>query len=54
MKKAFAILLAVLLPLLLAACSFENPLIGSWEMKTSYEALAGTLPTEEELGNLAG
>ena len=53
MKKTLVVIIAVLL-LCLAACAQQNPLTGTWELKTSYKTMAGSLPTEEELGNLSG
>ena len=54
MKKQIAIMLAVLL-LLLSSCAAEpSSIAGKWIMQTDYAELTGAVPSDAELGELAG
>ena len=54
MKKQIAIMLAVLL-LLLSGCAAEpSSIAGKWIMQTDYAELTGAVPSDAELGELAG
>lgn len=54
MRKLTAVLLAVLL-LLLSGCAEETSSIaGKWIMQTGYAELIGAVPSNAELGELAG
>lgn len=53
MNKRIWILLLIVGMLLFTACGTEQSVVGTWTMRTPYIQLAGSLPTEQELGNLA-
>ena len=55
MKKRIAIILSALLLLLLTGCMEETSAItGKWIMQTGYKELTGAVPSNAELGELAG